>query len=64
MAEFPVDPLESPGWPEDNEPNTLATPEGDNEELPDEPLSSNEPAAERPRGDEPHSKQPFRDALG
>jgi len=58
------DPLDSPDSPEDNEPDTLATPEGDNEELPDEPLSADEPAPERPRGDEPHTSEPLRKALG
>ena len=61
MAEFPVETLDSP---EDNEPDTLATPEGDNEGLPDEPLTADEPVVERPRGDEPHSVEPLRDALG
>jgi hypothetical protein len=32
------DPRDSPDSPEDNEPNTLATPEGDAEDLPDAPL--------------------------
>ena len=32
-------PTEPPDSPEDNEPDTLATPEGDNEYLPGEPLS-------------------------
>ena len=61
MAELPTEPLDSP---EDNEPDTLATPEGDNEGLPDEPLTADEPVVERPRGDEPHSVEPLRDALG
>jgi len=59
-----ADPLDSPDSPEDNEPDTLATPEGDNEELPGEPLSGDEPVVERPRGDEPHTSLPFRKALG
>jgi hypothetical protein len=33
------DPRDSPDTPEDNEPDTVATPEGDNEDLPDAPLS-------------------------
>jgi len=61
MAEFPTESFDSA---EDNEPDTLATPEGDNEGLPDEPLSPDEPVVERPRGDEPHSVEPLRDALG
>jgi hypothetical protein len=44
-------------------PDTIATPEGDNEQPPDQPLSPDEPAPERPRGDEPHSVEPLRDAL-
>jgi hypothetical protein len=61
MAEFLVEHAKSA---EDNEPDTLATPEGDNEGLPDEPLTADEPVVERPRGDEPHSVEPLRDALG
>jgi len=44
-------------------PNTLATPEGDNEQLPDAPLNPNEPTPERSPGDEPHTELPLRDAL-
>jgi hypothetical protein len=44
-------------------PNTLSTPEGDNEYLPDEPLPVAEPTPERPRGDEPHSTEPLYPAL-
>ena len=32
------DPLDSPDSPETNEPDTVATPEGDNEYAPDQPL--------------------------
>jgi hypothetical protein len=32
------DPRDSPDTPEDNEPDTLSTPEGDGEGLPDAPL--------------------------
>ena len=49
--------------PEDNEPNAIATPEGDLELPPDQPLSPNEPTPTRPRGDEPHSIEPLRKAL-
>jgi hypothetical protein len=56
-------PTQPPDSPETNEPDTLATPEGDNEQLPSEPLSQPEPTPERPRGNEPHFKQPERDAL-
>jgi hypothetical protein len=34
------DPRDSPDTPEDNESDTLTTPEGDNEDLPDVPLKS------------------------
>jgi hypothetical protein len=33
------DPRDSPDTPEDNEPDTVATPEGDNEYPPDVPLT-------------------------
>jgi hypothetical protein len=33
------DPRDSPDTPEDNEPDTVATPEGDNEYPPDAPLT-------------------------
>jgi hypothetical protein len=57
-------PTQPPDSPEDNEPDTIATPEGDNETLPDEPLTpSDDVDIERPRGDEPHSSLPFRKAL-
>jgi hypothetical protein len=56
-------PTEAPNSPEDNEPETIATPEGDNEYLPDQPLTSDAPIPERPRGDEPHSDEPLRPAL-
>lgn len=43
--------------------SNLATPEGDNEYLPDEPLTGGGPKAERPRGNEPHPGLPIRKAL-
>jgi hypothetical protein len=43
--------------------SNLATPEGDNEYLPDEPLTRGGPKAERPRGNEPHPGLPIRKAL-
>lgn len=46
----------------DPRPDTIATPEGDNEQLPGQPLNANEPAVTVPRGSEPHSDQPIRDA--
>ena len=60
MSDLPIEPPDSP---EDNEPDTFATPEGDNESAPDQPLSPKEPAIERPRGDEPHSIEPLYPAL-
>ncbi len=47
----------------DDQPDTIATPEGDNEGLPGQPLAPSDVDIKRPRGDEPHSSQPFRDAL-
>ena len=44
-------------------PSTIATPEGDNEDLPDQPLVPLSVDVTRPRGDEPHTHQPLRDAL-
>ena len=57
---YPTEPLDSP---EDNEPDTIATPEGDGEDSFDEPLVPSDVDVERPRGDEPHPSQPLRDAL-
>jgi hypothetical protein len=58
------DPLDSPDFVPDHAPDTIATPEGDNEYLPDEPLPPRaEPTPTRPRGDEPHPSQPIRPAL-
>jgi hypothetical protein len=56
MSTLPTEPSDSP---EDNQPDTIATPEGDNEYAPDQPLSPGEPVPERPRGDEPHSTEPL-----
>jgi hypothetical protein len=56
-------PTEPPDSPEDNEPDTLATPEGDDELPPDQPLSPDPPTPERTRGDEPHSVEPLYPAL-
>ena len=61
---FGIPPTDPPDFVPDNEPDTLATPEGDNEDLPDQPLN---PAfvttPERPRGNEPHYTLPLRKAL-
>ena len=43
------DPLDSPDLPEDQEPDTVATPEGDNEDLPDAPLKPAPAGMQRPR---------------
>ena len=56
-------PTEPPDSPEDNEPDTIATPEGDNEFAPDQPLAPLGTGVERPRGNEPHPTQPERNAL-
>lgn len=58
-----IPPTDPPDFVPDNEPDTLATPEGDNEDLPGQPLNPSEPPIERPRGNEPHSNQPLRKAL-
>ena len=58
----PQHPTEPPDSPEDNQPSTVATPEGDNEYAPDQPLSPSAPIPERPRGNEPHPQQPIRPA--
>lgn len=55
-------PTQSPDFVPENEPDTIATPEGDNEDLPGEPLTSDVPVVERPRGNEPHPEQPLRPA--
>jgi hypothetical protein len=47
----------------DEAPKNIATPEGDNEDLPNEPLTPLQSEVERPRGDEPHTSLPLRDAL-
>jgi hypothetical protein len=52
-------PTQPPDSPEDQEPDTIATPEGDNEAPPDQPLSPLSAAVERPRGDDPHIVQPL-----
>jgi hypothetical protein len=47
----------------DTPPDTIATPEGDNEFRPDQPLTPTPPIPERPRGDQPHSTEPLYPAL-
>lgn len=58
----PKHPTQPPDSPQDTQPHTIATPEGDNEYLPDQPLPSSAPTPERPRGNEPHPQQPIRPA--
>ncbi len=68
MSNYPVSPAEVPDRvPSDNRPDFNATPEGDNEYLPDQPLPGpgNMPdPPQRPRGNEPHPKEPIRPAEG
>ncbi len=61
---YPVDPTEVLDTVPEGAPDTVATPEGDNEYAPDQPLPgpTGIPAPERPRGNEPHPAQPIRDA--
>jgi hypothetical protein len=64
MPHSPIPPTDPPDFVPENEPDTLATPEGDNEHLPDQPLQLGaDPTPERPRGNEPHYSQPIRKAL-
>ncbi|HVG26920.1 MAG TPA: hypothetical protein VM865_04890 [Acidobacteriaceae bacterium] len=57
-------PTDTPDVVPENAPDTVATPEGDNEYGFDQPLApGTEPTPERPRGNEPHPQQPIRDAL-
>ncbi len=49
--------------PETDPGDTLATPEGDNEFRPGQPLPPIEPTPLRPRGDQPHSDEPLYPAL-
>jgi hypothetical protein len=60
---MPILPTEPPDSPEDHQPDTIATPEGDNESAPGQPLSPTPPIPERPRGDDPHSSEPLYPAL-
>jgi hypothetical protein len=59
-----IPPTDPPDVVLDPAPDVLATPEGDGEHLPDQPLN---PALvttpERPRGNEPHYTLPLRKAL-
>lgn len=66
MPDYPVSPAEVKDTVPENTPDTVATPEGDNEYSPDQPLPgpSAMPTPERPRGNEPHSDAEIRPALG
>ncbi len=44
------DPFDSPDTPDDHEPETVATPEGDNEFAPDQPLRPAPDGLQTPRG--------------
>lgn len=59
---YPTGPAEVPDSVPRNAPDTVATPEGDNEFAPDQPLPASTPQPERPRGNEPHPGQPIRPA--
>lgn len=59
-----IPPTDPPDFVPEDEPDVLATPEGDGESPADEPLRSGDvPSLERPRGNEPHYTQPIRKAL-
>lgn len=60
-----IPPTDPPDFVPDDEPDfPLATPEGDGDEPPDQPLDpSTIPPLERPRGNEPHYNLPLRKAL-
>ncbi len=50
-----IPPTDPPDFVPEREPDVLATPEGDNEFAPDQPLDRGAvPPIERPRGNEPH----------
>ena len=65
MADYPVSPAEVSDTVPENAPDITATPEGDNEFAPDQPLpGGNMPIPDRPRGNEPHPNAEIRPALG
>ncbi len=66
MANHPVSPAEVKDSVPETSPDTVATPEGDNEFAPDQPLpgAGAMPQPERPRGNEPHPSSEIRPALG
>lgn len=60
---YPTGPTEVPDSVPDQRSDAIATPEGDNEYMPDQPLTAGtEPVPTRPRGNEPHPEQPIRPA--
>ncbi|HLI75668.1 MAG TPA: hypothetical protein VKV02_01885, partial [Acidobacteriaceae bacterium] len=66
MSDYPVSPAEVSGTVPDVRSDVEATPEGDNEFAPDQPLpgAGEMPApVQRPRGNEPHSDPEIRPAL-
>ena len=66
MSDYPVSPTEVDDSVPENAPDTVATPEGDNEYGFDQPLPGGAamPTPERPRGNEPHPDPEIRPALG
>ena len=59
-----IPPTDPPDVVPDNESDVLATPEGDAELLPDQPLNpASVTTPERPRGNEPHYSQPDRKSV-
>ena len=66
MSNYPVSPAEVTGTVPEDAPDTVATPEGDNEYTPDQPLPGGAamPTPERPRGNEPQANPEIRPAQG
>jgi hypothetical protein len=59
-----IPPTDQPDFVPDEVSDVLATPEGDAELLPDQPLNpASVTTPERPRGNEPHYTLPLRKAL-
>ena len=67
MSDYPVSPAEVPDTVPEERSDVEATPEGDNEFAPDQPLpgpSEMPEPVQRPRGNEPHPSPEIRPALG
>ena len=67
MANYPVSPVEVQDTVPENASDIAATPEGDNEFAPDQPLpgpSAMPTPPQRPRGNEPHPDAEIRPAQG